>query len=1286
MTTKIDGLLPRQEAQNQKEMLILAVDDKEANLIALERTLARIPARLVKVTSGEEALAATLKHEFALAILDVQMPGMDGYELAEFLLSDPATARMPIIFVTAAYLDEGHQFKGYSSGAVDYLAKPYDPAILIAKVKVFLDLARHRLDLQQAQEALKYERTQLLSILDNMSISVFVVDPKNSEVLFANRSMVDLLGADPVGKHCFKVIHGLDERCPSCMEKFNQRQNCQLPDCKREALINGRTIHLTEQIILWPDGRDVCLVLGNDISAQKQAEAALARSEANYRTFFETIGDMIVGVSRDGRILFTNKILEYKLGYTAEEITHMDMLDLYPALQRKEAEDIFNAMLTSSNDTCSLPLETKTGALIPAETRIWSGVWNEHECIFGLIHDLSIEIEAKQRFERLFRGNPSPMALTNIPDQRFFDVNEAFTAAVGYTREEIVGKTSQELELFENIAEQQVIRNKLLKDGRIADIELPIRCKDGRIIEGLFSGDIIGSQGSEYFLTVIVDITARKRTEKALEQTLALQRLLADISAAGVEPVKLHRYLDESLALMGHVLDASRAYIFEMSYESAVMNNTFEWCAEGVEPQKDNLQRLPLNLFEWWIETLRKEDIISYAKIEDIPDEARKEVLRLQGIRSLLVVPIHLGGHFYGFIGFDESRRYRIWANEHVSLLKAMARVIAGVIQRTIGEEFLRQATARKQRQAEILSTLAVSPWLADGAVRQLATLLTESVSAAFNIGRVGVWLFEENQTLLANVDNYNAAARAHTSGMVLVERDFRETFTVLKRDKYVDGNDPLTDPRLAGYVESYLKPGRITAILLAVIRLGGNALGTICFEHIDKIHRWEEDEITFACQLADQMALAVSNSERRKAEAALIESNRMLEKAITKTNRMARAAQAANVAKSEFLANMSHELRTPLNAILAFSEALIEQVRGPLNERQQASLRNIEASGRHLLELINDVLDLAKVESGHLDIAPQWVAISEVCEACLSFVREMAIAKNLELVFHADNMSIRIHADPRRLRQMLVNLLSNAVKFTPAGGRVSLDVTYIADTDAVSFAVEDTGIGISAEDMNRLFRPFTQLDSSLSRRHEGTGLGLVLVQRLAERHGGSVSVESTPEKGSRFSIILPAGNSGTHEESSRSSTSGVQRATPSRKVLLVEGSGLPVQTSVKVLLAEDNEANIDALGEYLEDRGFVLTIARDGKEALARAGETRPDVILMDIQMPEMDGLEATRRLRTMPECRDIPIIALTALAMPGDRERCLDAGVDEYLPKPVSLNTLIKTIQQLLEERNNV
>jgi PAS domain S-box-containing protein len=254
-------------------------------------------------------------------------------------------------------------------------------------------------------------------------------------------------------------------------------------------------------------------------------------------------------------------------------------------------------------------------------------------------------------------------------------------------------------------------------------------------------------------------------------------------------------------------------------------------------------------------------------------------------------------------------------------------------------------------------------------------------------------------------------------------------------------------------------------------------------------------------------------------AQQELLELNQNLEERVReRTAELARAARA----KDEFLANMSHELRTPMNAILGFSESLLEAVYGPLNSRQQAALQNVMASGNHLLALINEILDLAKAEAGRLDVRPEPVAVAEVCQASMLFVKGLARKKELTLALHVEDHTLTIEADPVRLKQMLVNLLSNAVKFTSTGGTVCLETSADAAAGVVRLSVQDSGIGIAPEDLALLFQPFTQLDASLDRRYEGSGLGLALVRRLAELHGGSCTAESEVGVGSRFTITLP--------------------------------------------------------------------------------------------------------------------------------------------------------------------
>ncbi|MCB9136488.1 MAG: response regulator [Anaerolineales bacterium] len=373
---------------------------------------------------------------------------------------------------------------------------------------------------------------------------------------------------------------------------------------------------------------------------------------------------------------------------------------------------------------------------------------------------------------------------------------------------------------------------------------------------------------------------------------------------------------------------------------------------------------------------------------------------------------------------------------------------------------------------------------------------------------------------------------------------------------------------------------------------------------------------------------------------------------------------------KNEFLANMSHELRTPLNGILGLSELLLTNVRGPLNEKQQVYVNNIDASGRHLLSLINDILDLSKIEAGKLEVHKECISISEVCQTSLSFIKQSAIKKAIVIEYVADPLVTSIDADMRRLKQILVNLLGNAVKFTPPHGKIILNVKADPEQYMVDFSITDNGIGISAEDLSRLFTPFTQVDSSLTRQYEGTGLGLTLVKNLVELQGGSVRVQSEPGKGSTFIVSLPR---------------KMDNAMGKKALLESEKSDTPTiqpevqKSSSTILLAEDNEVNAMMVGDYLELRGYTVIYATNGREAIQKAHEYLPNLILLDIHMPIMDGLEAIRRLRGEPQFVNTPIIALTALAMTGDRERCLEAGATEYVSKPVNLKQLAGLITTL-------
>ncbi len=495
--------------------------------------------------------------------------------------------------------------------------------------------------------------------------------------------------------------------------------------------------------------------------------------------------------------------------------------------------------------------------------------------------------------------------------------------------------------------------------------------------------------------------------------------------------------------------------------------------------------------------------------------------------------------------------------------------------------------------------------------------------------------------------------------------------------------SQPSIDPRERANME---RLGVKSRLLLPMV-FQRQTLGLMRLDDFSTERVFSYQEISLAKLLAGQAASAIENARlfeqaqaeiivRKRAEAELQQERALLaqrvkERTMELSKANAELARAARL-KDEFLASMSHELRTPLNTILGSAEILQASVFGELAEQQIRYVTNIDESGRHLLSLINDILDLSKIEAGKMEISIEPVSVQNMVQASLRLVKQLAYKKHLQLKSEFQNRVNTFPADDRRVKQILVNLLSNAIKFTPEGGEVGISVTDDMALGQIHFTVWDTGIGIAADDIPHLFQPFVQLDNRLARQHTGTGLGLSLVAKMMELHGGGVSVESEEGVGSRFTVSFPLATGFEPPAQKESRISEHSVTVPSEK----KAAQKPL-----VLLAEDNEQSIELFTDYLKLSGYQFSVARTGIEAIARAAEDKPDIILMDIQMPEMDGLEAIRRLRADESFSHVPIIAMTALAMPGDRERCFEAGADEYLSKPVNLRMMVDTIQRLLE-----
>jgi signal transduction histidine kinase/DNA-binding response OmpR family regulator len=606
---------------------------------------------------------------------------------------------------------------------------------------------------------------------------------------------------------------------------------------------------------------------------------------------------------------------------------------------------------------------------------------------------------------------------------------------------------------------------------------------------------------------------------------------------------------------------------------------------------------------------------------EELGDESLDLLREIEGIKATASFPLRYQGQYLGKIIVYYSEQHA-FASDEVKLAKTIITYVATAITRKQGEQALHES--KEQLQAVLNAVPGTISW----------------VSADQHY--LGV-----NQRL---ADLYNLSFNAFVGekvGFISPKNDFAEFVNA-----FFNSDETSTAQEFIVSSENQ------TQAFLAIAQKY-NRGQTAVFVQIDI-------------------------SDQKRAEAELQTTN---ERLATANAELAHATRL----KDEFLANMSHELRTPLNAILGMSEGLLGEVYGTFNDRQKRAIATIERSGKHLLELINDILDLAKIESGKLELQISTVFIKNLFDSSLSFVRQLADQKKIQIITKVPDEIKTIRADERNIRQALINLLSNAVKFTAEGGEITLKIQSCPADQQIQITVIDTGIGIAQKDLKQLFQPFVQVDSRLNRQYSGTGLGLALVRRIMEMHNGSVTVESEVGRGSQFTLVLPcqelnsiADPKLSTQDSELSDALWLEQQKEMNLSESLHGNDLrkkPGISSPLLVLAEDNEENIEMFSEYLTGYGYKIIVAKDGDEAVRLVKACHPELVLMDIQMPKMDGLTAIEKIREDSAFSALPIIALTALAMPGDREKCLATGANQYIAKPLRLKHLVHVIQQFLQ-----
>ena len=872
------------------------------------------------------------------------------------------------------------------------------------------------------------------------------------------------------------------------------------------------------------------------------------------------------------------------------------------------------------------------------------------EQLRGQKHSETSEHYSEASYRSIFE-NASEGKYQCTPDGRFLKINRSLARIYGFDSVELLLQNEglKKNRYGGELNVQNEFESLLAEQGEVVGFEYEIKRNDGLLLWVSENARVIKDSKGKiiHYEGTIQDISERKHVEQVVhenEQRLRRQnRSLVHLTRRrSITHENLNQTLREVISAATMTLNVERGSIWLFNDDrsqlkcACLFQKAFDQYSQGMLLLADD--------YPGYFAALRQERIVSAPCAQTDPrlTDLIADYLQPNNIQSVLTAPIKGGDEFIGVVKLEHVGQPRVWTLDEQNFTGSIADVASLAIE-----------SAERQRMEEALRVT------------------------------------EERFQILVRATNESIYDWDFTKDRIWWNEGLKSLFGFKAEDMRQD----------SGWRFSNIHPEdqeRVENEINYIVDEGGQFWsGEYRHRRSDGSYAYVIDRGFILQDRTGQPIRMIGSimdiTARKMAEQTLKEerahlARRVEERTVELSGANAALAKASKL-KDEFLASMSHELRTPLNAILGMSEALVEQVYGPLNEKQQRFIRNIDESGRHLLSLINDILDLSKIEVGKLELQLDSVSLETVCHASVRMVKEVAHRKRIDIVLDVESDLPEIIADERRLKQILVNLLSNAVKFTPDGGKVGLQIERSSGDASVICSVWDSGIGISQENLGRLFQPFTQLDSRLSRQYNGTGLGLALVRRMVEMHGGTVRVQSAPGQGSRFTFNIPMQmDYVSPNDPDALNPININFTHPGMVECVDEPVPLaPVQASQSnalILLAEDNEMNIESIAGYLQIKGFRLVIARNGLEAVQAARAEVPDVVLMDVQMPEMDGLEATKQLRARGETSNVPIIALTALAMPGDKERCLAAGVNFYISKPVNLKNLVMTINQIIQK----
>ena len=754
--------------------------------------------------------------------------------------------------------------------------------------------------------------------------------------------------------------------------------------------------------------------------------------------------DFLFILDMDGNIMEINRAVSSILSYSAEELKGKSLLAVYPS-QDKEKVSIMIPMAIKGDIVSSpYPYITKANEIIPVDTKFYVGWWNEKNVIAAISTNLSAEHFSRGLFYGIFNGSKVIMAISTFDPSIIFNINRAFMDALEYSLEDVSGKSVQELGLFHHEAERKRILNKF-KEERRAEGEVTLRAKSGKLIVCLFSLEEIKVRENTYLLSAATDITHMKIMEEKLEYLNRQQKLLVDVAQLLNKPGDFNDIINTVLRLVGLHSNVSRVYIFENTPDEQFTSNTYEWINKGIEGKKAELQMLPFDQVPSWKKIISQKGRIFSENIQELPQDIIN-ILKPLNVKSILVYPLYLQNHLWGFVGFDECLEHRIWTEEEISLLLTVTNDIKNALERKI---YLNQF-----QNSELRLRLALS-----GA-------------------REGMWDWNLQTNEIYFTDTCSTMLGYEPNG--LKNKGF----------KWQELIHPDDFPRVTEIFENHLK--------------GDTDYYESMFRLKDSSGKWK--------WVLDHGKVV----ERDKDNKAIRAIGTHID--ISKQKEIEEQLQELLVTKDKLFSIISHDLRGPIGSFMQIIELLTSDLQ--VNPDMQVNLLNeLKDMSKSTFYLLENLLNWSRSQRSNIVYSPRAIIINELIDENISLLSGAAGQKSIDIQFDIQT-KYTIYADYDMINLVIRNLLSNAVKFTRTGGLISIGISEQNGFIAVEIA--DNGVGMSPEMAEKLFTD-NRFHSTYGTNHEkGSGLGLVLCKDFVQRNGGSISVESILEKGSKFIFTVP--------------------------------------------------------------------------------------------------------------------------------------------------------------------